>query len=226
MVGLMTSIAEPNIVRNHPFPTRRWVMLGIVLFLSLLVIGSITTYNRLVTLDQGVQASWAEVENTYQRRADLVPNLVNTVRGAAAFESETLLAVTAARTRVTQASGSASGRAPGATPTASAEAFANYQQAQDGLSTSLSRLMVVVERYPDLRATQNFRDLQSQLEGTENRIAVARMRFNEAAQAFNAKRSSFPTVLIVNIMGNRFRNKPYFAAAPGAQSVPNVDFNR
>lgn len=222
----MTSIAEPNIVRNPSFSARRWIIGSIVVVGSLLVIGSIITYNRLVTLHQGVQAGWAEVENNYQRRADLVPNLVNTVRGAAAFESETLLAVTEARTRVTQASGSASGRAPGTTPTASPEAFANYQQAQDGLSTTLSRLMVVVERYPELRATQNFRDLQSQLEGTENRIAVARMRFNEAALAFNSKRSSFPTVLVVGIMGNRFGSKPYFAAAPGAQSVPSVDFTR
>ena len=160
--------------------------------------------------------SAADVENNYQRRADLVPNLVNTVRGAAAFEADTLLAVTEARARVTQAAATS--------PTTSPESFAKYQQAQDALSSSLARLSVVVERYPDLRATQNFRDLQAQLEGTENRIAVARMRFNEASQAFNAKRSSFPTVLMASLMSNRFHTKAYFAATPGAQTVPSVNF--
>ena len=211
----MASIASSS-EHARPHLLRRWVIASVVIVLALLVISLVTSYNRLVTLDQGVQGTWADVENNYQRRADLVPNLVNTVRGAAAFEADTLLAVTEARARVTQAAATS--------PTTSPESFAKYQQAQDALSSSLARLSVVVERYPDLRATQNFRDLQAQLEGTENRIAVARMRFNEASQAFNAKRSSFPTVLMASLMSNRFHTKAYFAATPGAQTVPSVNF--
>ena len=152
--------------------------------------GESAGYNRLVSLDQAVQAQWAQVENVYQRRADLVPNLVETVKGAAAFEKETFTAVTEARSRVGQIS--EGGLRNIANDPA---AFAKFQQAQDGLSSALSRLMVVMEKYPDLKATQNFRELQAQLEGTENRITVERMRFNEAAQAFNTTRQSFPTVL-------------------------------
>src|SRR5438094_1521433 len=177
------------------------------------------TYNSLVQLDQGVQAQWAQVPNVYQRRTDLIPNLVNTVKGAANFEQSTLSAVTEARSRVGQVTSGAVenvARDP--------QAFQRFQQAQDALSSALSRLMVVAERYPELKATQNFRDLQAQLEGTENRIAVERMRFNEAAQVFNTKRDSFPTVLIASLFGARFQEKPYFKAQTGAEKAPEVKF--
>ncbi len=150
-----------------------------------------------------------------------MPNLVSTVKGAADFERDTLTAVTEARARVGQVSGAAPKNV-----TEDPAAFAQFQKAQDALSSSLSRLMVVVERYPDLHATQNFRDLQSQLEGTENRITVARMRFNESAQAFNARRSSFPTVVLAGLFGLRFSEKPYFEADRGARTAPVVDFRK
>ncbi|HKQ71457.1 MAG TPA: LemA family protein, partial [Polyangiaceae bacterium] len=178
----------------------------------------VSTYNQLVTLDQRVQAQWAQVENVYQRRLDLVPNLVATVKGAAAFEKDTFTAVTEARSRAAQVSSSAE-RAP-----EDPAALQNFQRAQEQLSSALSRLMVVVERYPDLKATQNFRDLQAQLEGTENRIAVERMRFNEAAQSFNTQRSSFPTVLFAPWFGQRFQEKAYFRAEPGSEKAPKVQF--
>ncbi|PYP90273.1 MAG: LemA family protein [Blastocatellia bacterium AA13] len=188
----------------------------VVLVLGLSVAGS---YNGLVRLDQATEAQWAQVENTYQRRADLVPNLVETVKGASNFEKETLTAVTEARAKVGQVTSGAVQNVVN-----DPAAFERFQQAQDQLSSALSRLMVVVERYPDLKATQNFRDLQSQLEGTENRIAVERMRFNEAAQAFNTKRNSFPTVLVAGLFGERFQSKAYFKSQPGAEKAPAVKF--
>jgi len=191
-------------------------ILVVALVLGLWVMGS---YNGLVSLDQAVQAQWAQVENAYQRRADLIPNLVETVKGAAAFEKDTFTAVTEARSKVGQVSGEAVKNA-----LSNPDAFQKFQQAQDGLSTALSRLMVVVEKYPELKATQNFRDLQVQLEGTENRITVERMRFNEAAQAFNTRRMSFPTVLMAGFFGDRFREKPYFKAQAGAETAPKVKF--
>lgn len=192
-----------------------------VLVLVALVFGlwAMGSYNGLVSLDQAVQAQWAQVENAYQRRADLVPNLVETVKGAAAFEKDTFTAVTEARSKVGQISADALKGAI-ATP----ESFQKFQQAQDGLSSALSRLMVVVEKYPELKANQNFRDLQVQLEGTENRISVERMRFNEAAQAFNTRRMSFPTTLIAGFFGERFREKVYFKAQEGAATAPKVKF--
>jgi LemA protein len=189
----------------------------IVLAVIILVAAVIGSYNSLVALDQDVRAKWGQVENVYQRRADLVPNLVATVKGAAAFEKDTFTAVTEARAKVGQVQ-------IGSDIVNNPEAFAKFQQAQDGLTSALSRLMVVVERYPDLKATQNFRDLQSQLEGTENRIAVERMRFNESAQAFNTKRMSFPTVLIAEFFGDRFKEKAYFKAQAGAENAPKVQF--
>ena len=195
-------------------------LVGAVLLLVLVVGATVaSTYNSLVTVDQAAQAQWGQVQNVYQRRADLVPNLVATVKGAANFEQSTLTAVTEARARVGQVTSGAVeniARDP--------QAFARFQQAQDGLSSALSRLMVVVERYPELKATQNFRDLQAQLEGTENRITVERMRFNEAAQAFNTKRDTFPTVLIAGFFGSRFQEKPYFQAQTGAEKAPEVKF--
>src|SRR6266571_1284319 len=188
----------------------------IVLIFSMAIAG---TYNSLVNLDQGAQSQWAQVENVYQRRADLVPNLVATVKGAANFEQSTLTAVVEARSKVGQVTQGAVeniARDP--------QAFARFQQAQDGLSSALSRLMVVMERYPELKATQGFRDLQVQLEGTENRVSVERMRFNEASQAFNTTRNSFPTVIIAGFFGSRFQTKPYFQAQAGAEKAPEVKF--
>ncbi len=188
------------------------VALGVLL---LIVFSTIGTYNKLIQLDQGVQAQWAQVENAYQRRQDLVPNLVATVKGAAEFEKSTFTAVTEARAKVGQTT---------ANPTGDPAQFAKAQQAQDGLSAALSRLLVVVEKYPDLKATENFRDLQAQLEGTENRITVERMRFNEAAQAFNSRRDSFPTNLVAGFSGARFQPKSYFKAQAGAEAAPAVKF--
>jgi len=189
----------------------------VVLLLVVLGLGAMGSYNGLNSLSQAVDAQWGQVENVYQRRADLVPNLVETVKGAAAFEKDTFLAVTEARAKVGQVS--MGGKAPG-----SPEAMANFQKAQEGLGSALSRLLVVVEKYPDLKATQNFRDLQAQLEGTENRIAVERMRFNQAAQAFNTRRNSFPTVIVAGFFGDRFRERAYFKAQPGADVAPKVAF--
>ncbi len=189
----------------------------LVLLLVVLGLWTMGAYNSLNSLSQAVDAQWGQVENVYQRRADLVPNLVETVKGAAAFEKDTFLAVAEARAKVGQVS--LGSKAP-----ASPEAMAHFQQAQDGLGSALSRLLVVVEKYPDLKATQNFRDLQAQLEGTENRIAVERMRFNQAAQAFNTRRNSFPTVLLAGFFGDRFRERPYFKAQAGAETAPKVAF--
>ena len=191
----------------------------VVLIIVVLVVGiSLAgTYNRLVTLSQEVDKQWAQVENQYQRRFDLVPNLVATVQGAAQFEKSTLEAVTQARASV--------GRAqinPGAAPTDPAQ-LAQYEQAQAALGGALQRLLLVVEKYPELKANANFRDLQAQLEGTENRIAVARMDFNKAAQDYNTARLRFPTNLIAGMLG--FKEKPYFKATPGSERAPTVQFN-
>src|SRR5215216_5615773 len=182
------------------------VVLAVVVIAVLLIGGAAWSgYNGLVSLDQGVRAQWGQVENAYQRRADLIPNLVATVKGAANFEKETYTAVAEARARVGQVSGAGASKLLD-----DPAAFKKFEEAQQGLGGALSRLMVVSERYPDLKATAAFRDLQSQLEGTENRITVERMRFNESAQAFNTKRQSLPTVLIAPMFGARFKEKPYF----------------
>lgn len=197
------------------------LLLGLAVVVAVLGFSCVGSYNKLVGLDQAVDGQWAQVENAYQRRADLVPNLVATVKGAANFEKDTLTAVTEARARTGQAQpGAAAG---GKAPTDPA-ALQRYQQAQDGLSSALSRLMVVVERYPELKATAAFRDLQVQLEGTENRISVERMRFNEAAQAFNTARNKFPTVVMAGLFGSRFAEKAYFKAQAGAETAPKVQF--
>ena len=177
------------------------------------------TYNNLVALDQAVTAQWAQVSNVYQRRADLIPNLVATVKGVANFEKSTYSAVAQARSKVGQVTAGGTESAPG-----DAAAFSKFQAAQDGLTSALSRLLVVVERYPDLKANQNFLDLQAQLEGTENRIAVERMRYNETAQTFNTARQSFPTTIVAGMFGDRFKAKAYFQAQPGAQNAPKVQF--
>ena len=185
------------------------------LVLVVLVMAGIGTYNKLVGLGQAVDAQWAQVENQYQRRADLVPNLVATVKGAADFEKSTLEEVVKARASVGSIDTS---RLPD-----NPEAFARFQQAQDALSSALSRLLVVVERYPDLKATQGFRDLQVQLEGTENRVSVERMRYNEQAQAYNTARLRFPAVVFANLLG--MREKAYFKATAGAAQPPAVNFD-
>jgi LemA protein len=194
---------------------------GALLLIALILgFAAAGTYNSLNSLEQAVRAQWGQVENVYQRRTDLVPNLVETVKGAAAFEKDTFTAVTEARAKVGQVA--ASGAAQNAP--SSPEDFQKFQQAQAGLGNALSRLMVVVEKYPDLKATQNFRDLQAQLEGTENRITVERQRFNETAQAFNTKRDSFPTVLVAGFFGSRFAEKTYFKAQEGSDTAPKVKF--
>jgi LemA protein len=192
------------------------VVLGVALLFGLYVTGS---YNSLIRLDQKVQSQWAQVENTYQRRMDLVPNLVESVKGAAAFEKSTFTAVAEVRAQAGQISANSLQN-----PTKDTGQFEKAQKAQDGLTSALSRLMVVVERYPDLKATENFRDLQAQLEGTENRISVERMRFNETAQAFNAKRDSFPTSFVAGLSGSRFHEKSYFKAQVTAEIAPKVKF--
>lgn len=184
----------------------------------LLLIGGCSSYNRLVTLDQNVDAKWAQVQTDYQRRADLVPNLVNTVSGAANFEKSTITQVVEARASVGQL------RVGGVQSPATAAELAEFEQAQTRLSSALSRLLVVVENYPNLKATANFRDLQAQLEGTENRIAVSRRDFNEAARQYNTAIRRFPALLYAGLLG--FAPKPYFQSAPGADVAPRVQFEQ
>ncbi|MFA5011651.1 MAG: LemA family protein [Ignavibacteria bacterium] len=173
-------------------------------------------YNSLVSSEETISSAWAQVENQYQRRADLIPNLVQTVQGAADFEKSVLTEVTEMRSRVGQVKLSAE-------DLNDPEKFAKYQQAQDGLSSALSRLLVVTENYPQLRANENFLQLQSQLEGTENRISVERKKFNEAVQAFNTQVRSFPTIITAKIFG--FKEKPYFKGKEGSENAPGVDFD-
>jgi LemA protein len=192
--------------------------LGVLVLVALVVVVmGIGQYNSLVELSQAVDAQWSQVENVYQRRADLIPNLVAAVKGAAEFERGTLEAVTEARASV--------GRMqvdPRNLPNDPA-AFQRFEQAQNQLGNALSRLLVVVERYPDLKANQNFRDLQAQLEGTENRIAVERMRYNERAQTYNTRRNQFPTRVFAGVLG--FGDKAYFRAQAGAERAPEVNFD-
>ncbi len=189
----------------------------ILVLVGVLVLGgwAVGAYNRLTVVDQKVNAAWAQVENQYQRRMDLVPNLVETVKGAANFEKETLQAVIQARASATQVKLDANSVKDPA-------AFEQFQKAQDQLGGALARLLVAVERYPELRAVQGFRDLQAQLEGTENRIAVARKDFNDASLAYNTLRRSFPTLIVASVTG--FKERPYFRAAAGAATPPAVKF--
>src|SRR5512139_3227530 len=193
---------------------------GVVALILIAIVGGLLVWgvgvnNDLVRRQVAVDGAWSQVENVYQRRADLIPNLVETVKGAADFEKSTLEAVVQARASVGQVN-------VGNLPNDPA-AFARFQAAQDSLSSALSRLMVVVERYPELKANQNFRDLQVALEGTENRVSVERTRYNEAAQGYNTARLRFPAVLVARLMG--FGEKAYFKAAAGADKAPTVDFN-
>lgn len=191
----------------------------IVAFVAVLALWAGGQYNGLVEAEQAVEAQWAQVENTYQRRADLIPNLVRTVQGAANFEQETLRQVVEARSRVGQISSQATSDILN-----DPERFAQFQAAQDGLSSALSRLLVVVEQYPDLKAVRGFQDLQVQLEGTENRIAVERRRFNEVAQAYNTRVRRVPASWFISMLGWPFEPKAYFRSAPGAETAPKVDF--
>jgi LemA protein len=192
------------------------LLVGLAVLLGFMGVGQ---YNGLVGSEQGVTAAWAQVENTYQRRADLIPNLVATVKGSAAFEQETLQGVVDARSRVGQVSAQATQEILN-----SPEKFAQFQQAQDGLSSALSRLLVVVEKYPDLKSTTAFSDLMTQLEGTENRITVERMRFNEVAREYNTRLSRFPTNLFARLLGWHFQTRPYFASQAGSETAPKVEF--
>ena len=171
-------------------------------------------YNTMVTLDEGISSQWAQVENAYQRRADLIPNLVNTVKGYADFEKETLTQVIEARSKATSVNIEPGNITPAA--------ISQFQNAQAGLSSALSRLMVVVERYPELKANQNFLELQAQLEGTENRIAVERRKFNEATRQYNTYIRKFPKNIVAGIFG--FDKKTYFEAEEEAKEVPKVEF--
>lgn len=193
-----------------------WVVLAI---LVLVVISAIGSYNGLVASSQAVDAQWGQVQNVYQRRADLVPNLVATVKGAANFEKSTYIAVAQARASVGSLSPQVVQNAVN-----DPAAMAQYEKAQNALGSSLSRLLVTVENYPQLKANENFLTLQSQLEGTENRIAVERKRYNDLAQAYNTRRNTFPTLIYAGMFGKQFGTKSYFQAAPAAQSAPQVQF--
>jgi LemA protein len=191
-------------------------VLAVLLLIILIFVGwGISVYNRIVTSEEGVKAAWSQVENQYQRRYDLIPNLVETVKGFAKQEKEVLEGVTEARSRVGQMT---------VTPEIlnDPQAFAKFQQAQDGLSSALSRLLVVTENYPTLRSNENFLALQQQLEGTENRISVERRRFNETVQEYNVMIRRFPASFVASMGG--FREKAYFGAVEGAQTAPSVKF--
>ena len=172
------------------------------------------TYNTMVTQEEGVKTAWSQVENQYQRRMDLIPNLVNTVKGYATHEKETLEGVVSARAEATKTTIDPSNL--------NEESMKKFQAAQGELSSALSRLMLVIERYPDLNANQNFSELQAQLEGTENRISVERKRFNETAQSYNTYIRSFPTNILAGMFG--FQPKAYFSAESGAEKAPKVEF--
>jgi len=191
------------------------VILIVILVIAGFAIGG--SYNRIVKLDQNVNEKWAQVQNVYQRRADLIPNLVSTVSGAANFEKSTLIAVTQARASVGQVK-----LDPNKAPTDAAQ-LQQFQQAQGQLSNALSRLLVVSEQYPELKANQNFLSLQAQLEGTENRISVERGNFNEAVKDYNTVVRSFPTVFFAGMLG--FSPRPFFNAQPDADKAPKVNFD-
>ena len=186
----------------------------ILAVVAILVIWAVSVYNGLVTMDENVTGKWANVETQYQRRADLIPNLVNTVKGYATHEKETLEGVVAARSQATQIKVDAEDLTP--------EKLAEYQKAQGAVTSALGKLLAITENYPDLKANQNFLELQAQLEGTENRIAVARTRFNDATRQYNVTIRRFPANLIAGMFG--FDQKAYFAAEEGAQTVPEVKF--
>ena len=194
---------------------KTWIILAVIAVLLLVAYSSIKgSYNNMVNMQEGVTAQWSQVENVYQRRSDLIPNLVSTVKGYADFEKSTLTAVIEARAKATSVQINPE--------KLDAQSLQNFQQAQGGLSSALGRLMVVVEKYPDLKANQGFLDLQAQLEGTENRITVERMKFNQTAQSYNTFIRTFPKNLWANMFG--FEKKAYFEAEKGAEKAPKVAF--
>ena len=194
---------------------KTWIVLAVIAVILLLAYSSVkNSYNNMVTMQEGVTAQWSQVENVYQRRADLIPNLVNTVKGYADFEKETLTQVIEARAKATSVNVNPE--------KLDEQSLKNFQNAQSNLSSALSRLMVVVEKYPDLKANQNFLDLQAQLEGTENRIQVARQKFNLTAKTYNTSIRRFPTNILAGMFG--FESKAYFEAEAGADKAPKVEF--
>lgn len=190
---------------------KKWIWIGVIVVVAIFFYA---TYNGFVNREEGVKTAWSNVETQYQRRADLIPNLVNTVKGYAAHETQTLNEVTEARARATSVNLSADDLTP--------EKLAQFQQAQAQVRSALGRLIAVSESYPDLKANRNFIELQSQLEGTENRIAVARKDFNETAQRYNVSVRRFPANLVAKMFG--FEQKPYFEAAEGTETAPQVQF--
>ena len=197
---------------------KKGLLTGLVIFAGIVVLWMVFfggIYNRLVGSEEAVRSAWAQVQNVYQRRLDLIPNLVETVKGYAAHEKETLQKVIEARAKASQMMISPD-------VINDPDRFAQFQQAQGSLSSVLSRLLVVIEKYPDLKANENFLALQTQLEGTENRISVERMRYNQAAQEFNTLRRTFPNVFVANIAG--FKEKAYFQAEEAAAKAPQVKF--
>lgn len=194
---------------------KSWIIIGVIVIVGLILYSSFRgSYNKMVEKEQNVEAQWSNVENVYQRRADLIPNLVNTVKGYAEHEQQTLQKVIEARSEATSTDINANNLSP--------EKLQEFQQNQSALSSALSRLMVRVERYPNLKANENFKQLQAQLEGTENRISVERRRFNEAARSYNTYISQFPQTIFANMFG--FEEKAYFEAQEGAEEAPEVQF--
>ncbi len=194
---------------------KSWIIIGVIVILALIIYGNIKNkYNRMVQMEQTVESQWSNVENVYQRRADLIPNLVNTVKGYAEHEQETFQKVIEARSKATSTNINAENLSP--------EKLKQFQQTQSALSSALSRLMVVVERYPNLKANENFKQLQAQLEGTENRISVERRKFNEAARSYNTYINQFPQKIYAGLFD--FDEKAYFEAEEGAEKAPEVEF--
>jgi LemA protein len=194
---------------------KTWIILAVIAFFVVMGFLSVkNSYNSMVNMQEGVTAQWSQVENVYQRRSDLIPNLVSTVKGYADFEKETLTQVIEARAKSTSVNINPD--------KLDAQSIQNFQNAQSGLSSALSKLMVVVEKYPELKANQGFLDLQAQLEGTENRITVERKKFNESAQSYNSYIRNFPKNIYAGIFG--FEKKAYFEAEKGAEKAPQVKF--
>jgi len=192
-----------------------WIVLIVVVVIGIIIYSSLkSTYNSMVTTSEAVDGQWAQVENVYKRRADLIPNLVEVVKGYAAHEKETLEGVVNARAKATSVNIDANNLNP--------ESFAKFQQAQEGLTGALSLLMVVVEKYPDLKANENFLKLQNQLEGTENRITVERQKFNDNTKEYNTLIKRFPNNMLAGMFG--FSPKPYFTAQAGDENAPKVSF--
>lgn len=194
---------------------KKWIIIAVIVIIIIVIYSTFKgSYNNMVKYNESIESQWAQVENVYQRRADLIPNLVNTVKGYAEHEKQTLIDVISARAKATSVNID-----PSNLTNASLQQF---QQAQTGLSSALSRLMVVVEKYPDLKANQNFLELQSQLEGTENRIANERRKFNDDTKTFNVFIKKFPENIYASIFG--FEEKPYFKAMEGSEKAPVVEF--